>query len=81
MKSGLYGNRGQAVSVFLKCHIPTFSGTYRMQIHGKFVYTAGASAAECHRCFQLSEDEEKNALFHPLFHPLPPQHPALPARL
>lgn len=40
-----------AVAVFLKCHIPTFSGTYRMQLHCEFVYMAGPSAAKYHRCF------------------------------
>lgn len=33
-----------AAAVFLKCHIPTFSGTYRMQLHCEFVYMAGPSS-------------------------------------
>lgn len=43
-----------------------------MQLHCQFVYMAGPSAGKYHRCFQLSEDEEKNALFHPLSIHFPP---------
>lgn len=43
-----------------------------MQLHCQFVYMAGPSAGKYHRCFQLSEDEEKNALFHLLSIHFPP---------